>query len=521
MWEAARSSSMSEELVRALCDPTFYPEPTSSVELIETHISWVFLTERYVYKLKKPVHFDFLDFRTCEQRRRACWDELRLNRRLAEDVYLNVLPICGSGAGLAIGGTGPPRDWLVQMRRLPAEAALDRWLRSPGREADALTSLSARLNRFYAEAPRAAISPRQYREAFLHHLRANLAVLADAHDAEGDPAGIAACERLIAWLALHPDGVERRAATDRIVEGHGDLRPEHIYLLQPPVVIDCLEFSLEYRLVDPLDELAFLEMECERLGHAGIGRHLWESYLHCNEGGHAADVDLLHFYQAYRATVRAKVAYLRAAQQVDAWREASWNELRRYVRIAVRHSSALGPAWCLVVGGLSGTGKTRLAGALAEVLGCSVLSTDVVRGSLFARPSDDRSSAVQEVNRYTRRSRAAVYDRLFELADARLLQGRSVVLDGTFLEPALRRRASEMALIRGARCQIVQCRCPMSLSERRIAERQARGNSASEATAAVLRRQQWQLSPNEQVLVLDTSLPEQFLRDRVLDSLRD
>lgn len=313
--------------VAFLGDPDAYEERPAAVEAIETHMSWVFLTDRLAYKLKKPIRYDVLDFSTLWRRRRSCLREVRLNRRLAPDVYRGVVALTQDPDGeLELGGTGPVVDWLVEMTRLPAELMLDRMI-ADGRVVRAgVEPAAALLARFYEHALPTIVDEESYRE----HLREG--VVADRDELVRPVYGLRAADvRRTADLQLRyldeaSHVFDRRVREGRIVEGHGDLRPEHICLTEPPAIFDCLEFSRELRMLDPVDELCFLELECLRLGAPHVGRWFLEAYGRTTNDEPPAD--LLGFYRRFRALRRAKIAmwHLRDPElAADRWRErADW-----------------------------------------------------------------------------------------------------------------------------------------------------------------------------------------------------
>jgi aminoglycoside phosphotransferase family enzyme len=361
----------SESIVGYLTDASSYPDHPSSVQIIETHISWVFLADRFAYKLKKPVQFEFLDFSTPELRHRACQEELRLNRRFAPDVYIAVLPITQDlGGALELNGRGQEIDWVVQMRRLPAEAALDVLLRENRLAPKDAETIAKHLIDFYARLSPKRLSPDDYRQAFDRHIRANGVALLTAL-----PAGQSRIRRIqsaqLRYLNVQAELFDNRIATGRVVDGHGDLRPEHIYLDGRPMVIDCVEFSDELRTVDIADELSFLSMECERLHDDGFGELVLEKYQNVCED--KVPETLFCFYRSYRAFVRAKVALLRSQQQTKDASHSSADLIGQYVDLADRYAAKLGPPSLLIVGGLMGSGKSTLAQKLAESLGVELL----------------------------------------------------------------------------------------------------------------------------------------------------
>ncbi|HEX6198973.1 MAG TPA: hypothetical protein VF150_01830 [Thermoanaerobaculia bacterium] len=295
------------ETVRFLERPAAYPDRPERVETEETHMARVFLTERFAYKLKKPVRYDYLDFSTVEARRRDGLEEVRLNRRLAAGVYLGILPLTREEEGdLALDGDGEVVDWLVKMRRLPSERMLDRAIEDGTVREEDVDRAAGLLAGFYRDAPPVEITPAEYRERFrrdLEEIRRELSLF-DLRLPAGRLEEVVGA--LLGFVEERGRKLGRRVAAGRIVEAHGDLRPEHVCLTPEPVVIDCLEFSRAFRLLDPADELAFLSLECERLGAAWVGERFVEVYR--AETGDRPPPDLFRFYQAFRAALRAKLA---------------------------------------------------------------------------------------------------------------------------------------------------------------------------------------------------------------------
>lgn len=321
-----------------LRQPDAYPERPGQVSALETHMSWVFLTERHAYKLKKPVRWEFLDFGTIAARRRDCEAELRLNRRLAADVYLDVVPLTSDDGRLALGGRGAVADWLVKMRRLPRERMLDSLIARDGIGPDDLKPLIALLARFYA-----AGAVRDDAEAYLRRLRASAqanaaALAAHPHRLPAERIG-AILAAQTALLEREPELFRQRVRDGRIVEGHGDLRPEHVCLEAMPVIIDCLEFNRDFRILDCADDLAFLALECERLGSVALAEAIFD--LYGQESGDRPPLRLVDFHKSCRACLRAKLAlwHLRDGEAVAA---DGWVALARdYLALAEKYAARL------------------------------------------------------------------------------------------------------------------------------------------------------------------------------------
>jgi uncharacterized protein len=325
--------------VAALKERSLYPERPASVEFVETHMSCVFLTDAFAYKLKKPVRYEFLDFTTMAQRRLSCEEELRLNRRLAPDVYLAVVPLTVHANGaLALDGVGLQVDWLVKMRRLSASRMLDAAIASNALSDEDVDGVAGVLARFYAAAEPVATDPLAYPRRFERDIELSRRELL-AHGLSLDEID-APLTLQLRFLKGRRHLLERRALDGRIIEGHGDLRPEHVHLGPPPRIIDCLEFNRALRLVDPVDEICFLTMECERLGAALAGERVLAAYGAAT--GDRPPAQLALFYKSFRACLRARLAIWHLRDEVID-NPAKWvARAREYVQLSSRYAEALG-----------------------------------------------------------------------------------------------------------------------------------------------------------------------------------
>jgi aminoglycoside phosphotransferase family enzyme len=318
-----------------LSDPLAHADGAGDIVCIETHMSWVFLTQRYAYKLKKPVRTQYVDLREVAARARNCAEEVRLNRRLSSNVYLGAVPLVRSAAGrLTFMPEGEVVDWLVKMRRLPSERMLDRLLLAGlVRRAD-IEALVERLTDFYRNSPPAVIAPDAYCRELADHIHAYRRHLSGPAHGLSVELVLRICDRQLAFLA-HAAPFDARVSAGRIVEGHGDLRPEHICLEAQPQIIDCLEFSRSLRTLDVIDELGFLALECERLGAPDIGRQIVDAFR--ERSGDAAPDALVAFYQSYRACVRAMLA-IQHAQELPAQDPVKWRaRAAQYLDLAEAH----------------------------------------------------------------------------------------------------------------------------------------------------------------------------------------
>ncbi|MFN8545838.1 MAG: AAA family ATPase [Candidatus Binatia bacterium] len=524
---------MQDEVVRALADPRFYRHRPAEVVHVQTHISHVFLAGPYVYKLKKPVRFPFLDFGTLALRERACADEVTLNSRLCPAVYLGVVPVVRPTAGgLALGGPGEVIDWVVQMRRLPADRMLVDLLARDAVHAEMLERLAVLLAVFHTAA---AAGPEVARHGAPEALAAAWAEnLAEAAPFLGTL--IAPVDaRLLAdfgprFVARHDALFRARQAGGRVREGHGDLHAEHVCFLDEALpggpdldplapgvyVFDCIEFSQPLRCNDVAGEIAFLAMDLEYRRRPDLGRAFAAAYAHA-----ARDPDiatLLPFYAAHRACVRGKVDGIKSAEpEVEAGdRAAAAERARRYFRLAVRLAwRAMGPA-LVAVTGLSGTGKTTVATALAAHTGFRHLSSDLVRKVHAGLAPTTSARATYDTGLYTPAARTAVYEALAADADAALAAGEGVLVDATFLGRPDRDRLVAVAARRAVPLVFLACEATADTVRARLAARTGSPSDATWETYLEQRRRCDPFAPGEPHLALATDgTPAEVAADAV------
>ena len=336
---AAAGDPTLDDKVRFLSAPKAYGPGIAAVDTRETHMSWVFLAGNRVYKLKKAVRFAYLDFSTLDRRGAACRAEYRLNRRLAPDTYLGVVPLTVAATGLELSGSGRIVDWLVVMKRLPDDETLDRALRGGALAPRQVDRVAATLEAFYAHADRVQFSVDHELAARHAALRDDCRVLLNARF--GLPLGI--IERIAhaqrRFLAARADLIVQRIRARQFVDAHGDLRPEHIWLCEPITIIDCLEFDAQLRASDPLDEVAFLHLECERLGQRWVGERIRRRLAHILREDPTNG--LFEFYRSRRAMLRARlsIAHLfdQAPRTPDKWPRLA----RAYLALAAADAACL------------------------------------------------------------------------------------------------------------------------------------------------------------------------------------
>jgi aminoglycoside phosphotransferase family enzyme/predicted kinase len=489
-------------LVQALRDPACYPHPVASVALIETHISYVLLTGRYAYKIKKAVDFGFLDFSSLAKRRRCCVDELRLNRRLAPQLYLAVVPIGGAAreprVGDEVDDSGARTtaietiEYAVKMVEFPQSALLDGRLARGElsvQQIDALVDVVAAFHAQLASARPAGDDSGFGAPASIWRMAAdNFALLAGSGDT-AEAARLARLEswsrdeyaRLTGWLA------ERRCA-GFVRECHGDLHLGNIALIDgQPVVFDCIEFNAQLRWIDVVSEVAFLCMDLAERGRADFAQRLLNRYLEA--GGDYAGLRGLPFYLVYRALVRAKVASLRAAQQASAPARRQREISAQYVAFAER-ASLPRARQLLLMHGVSGSGKSWVSQALVERLGALRLRSDVERKRLCGLPALARSASAVDCGLYDEDMTRATYRELACRAREVLAAGFPVLIDAACLQRWQRETFYEVAAQQHVPWRIVSCRADEATLRRRIVAREQAGGDASEADLAILAHQQ-------------------------------
>ena len=452
----------------------------------ETHIGVVFLLGERAYKLKKPVTTGFLDFGTPQRRLAACRREVELNRRLAPDVYLGVSSVSdpalppwdGADPGSAgrFGGHGEP---LVVMRRMPDERRLSTLVKAGVPVDDQLRALARSVAAFHSTARRGAeITAEGSRDALARRWAANTdQVRAQCTVLSSEL--VDAVDRLATrFLAGRGALFADRCAQGRVVDGHGDLIADDVFCLDDgPRALDCLEFDDRLRYVDGLDDVAFLAMDLERLGRPDLARRWLDAYAEFS--GDPAPVALRYHYVAYRAFVRAKVACLRHQQGDD--RAAA--DALHHADLALRQLES-GAVRLALVGGLPGTGKTTVAGALADRFGAVLLSSDRLRKELAGLSPMEHAAAAYGEGLYTAERTDELYAQLLHRASGLLARGESVVLDASWTRIRHRTAAEELARRTCSDLVRLECRTTADIAARRIA---TRGPTASDATAPIAR----------------------------------
>jgi aminoglycoside phosphotransferase family enzyme/predicted kinase len=488
-------------------------------ELIETHISWVFLGAAEVFKVKRPVDVGFLDFTTLEKRREACDAEVRLNRRLAPEVYIDVVPITVDDAGVhRIAGEGTVVEWAVHMRRLAVERRADELLQAGLLEPSHIDTLATHVARFHegarcdAETSRhgdVATIRRNVKENFEQTRGSIRDYLSDEQARE-----------IEAWQLDTLGNEERftaRVDAGRVRDGHGDLRLEHVYFGadESITIIDCIEFNERFRYADVCADVAFLSMDLAWHGRVDLAERFLARYA--RESNDHDLYSVVNFYESYRAFVRGKVASLLADDEEASTnaKERARREARRYFMLALAYERpTLVPPRVVAVGGMIASGKSRSAATIGTLLAAPVVGSDRTRKHLTGRKPTASMQSEAWSGAYSPSTTEAVYEELWRVADIVLSSGRPIVLDASFRTAAMRDAARRLANRHGVPFLFVECSAPRELIVERLAHREGLAAHESDARADLFdeferRFERVDELPSSEYLRLDTSRPRE------------
>jgi aminoglycoside phosphotransferase family enzyme/predicted kinase len=481
-------------LIEVLSDPAAYAYPVDRVEVHHTHISVVFLAGPFAYKVKKPVNLGFLDFSTLEKRRHFCEEEVRLNRRLAREVYLGVVPVSRTGLRVQMEGQGEAVEWAVKMKRLPEEATLEKRLQRGQVEVGLLKALARKVATFHAGAEGGEhISAFGRFEVVARNARENFDQVAPQ---VGTTLSQAVCERLRglteeALARLRPL-IEGRAERGVPRDTHGDLHLDHVYLFPestPPadlVIIDCIEFNERFRFADPVSDMAFLVMDLGFHGRRDLARAFAEEYFRAS--GDNEGQALLRFYVAYRAAVRGKVEGFELLEKEipEAERIAALAKARAHWLLALGELETPGRRPCLVlVGGLPGTGKSTLAHGIAERADCRLIRSDLVRKELAGLPARESARSPFEEGIYAPAWNERTYAECLCRAEKLLFEGKRVIVDASFGEEKRRQVFLEAAARLAVPAVFMLCQADPEVTRGRL---ECRRGDASDADWSVYRK---------------------------------
>jgi len=512
-------------LIQALTNRSVYEHPTTAVAVLQTHISWVVLTGPYAYKVKKPVNLGFVDFSTLAKRHFFCQEELRLNRRLAPQLYLEVVAIYGTPERPRLHGPGAPIEYAVKMVQFAQETLLSHCIDAGQLQVAHIDRLAHEVSAFHARIATAdPLSHFGTPEAIYQPVQDNFQYLSDVID---DPVRQAHAREIEAWCqctfaARRADFVARKR--DGFVrECHGDMHLGNMILLDDDVVIfDCLEFNEDFRWIDVASDVAFLTMDLEDRRRPDLAHRFVNGYLEAT-GDYGLLVPL-PFYLTYRAMVRAKVAGIRLGQSDLSPEEAEHvrEAFGSYLDLAARYTRPSRPR-LLITHGLSGSGKTYGTQRLVEATGAIRIRSDVERKRLYGLTPLERSTGRSELDLYAPDVTQRTYVHLAQQAARVVAAGFTVVVDATFMKRVQRDTFRRLAQKLGVPFTILEFRAHEETLRRRVAHRSAQADDASEADLAVLHGQFAALEPltaEEQVYALTINTDTPQAPQRLLETVR-
>ncbi len=482
-----------QHVLAALARPQAYPHAAPTPEHLQTHISDVFLAGDYAYKIKKPVDLGFLDFTTLEKRHQACLDEVRLNRRLAPQIYLGVMAVCEHGGQYRLAancGADAVADYVVQMMRLPQTGLLDRVAGRGELTREHASEIARQVAMFHAHAERGPTI-----DAFATAQALAYPIMQNFEQTEkyiGQTITSAQFDRLrdYARVFLRDRAAlfDARIRGRRIVDGHGDLHLRNMALFCGDVVIfDCIEFNQALRAGDVMNDIAFLTMDLDARGLSALGNRFLNDYLERTDD--FAGLQVFDFYQVYRAYVRGKVtSFLLDGDASDFEKDRACTDAKAYFALATRYLDPRQPG-VLVTTGLSGSGKSTAARQAAEYLGGVIVRSDAVRKHVTGVGTQARAAASFGEGIYTADITAQTYAQMLARAEDVVASGRWVILDGTFAQRAQRKAAADFARNRNLPFVLLACTAPRAELERRLREREAQSKDISDAGVAILDEQ--------------------------------
>ena len=511
--ESQSDTNSQTALLSALSNPDFYPHPVGTIQVEETHISRVFLTGDFVYKMKKPVDFGFLDYTTLGKRHHYCKQEVLLNNRLSANVYLEVVSITEEPGGYALNGLGKPVEYVVKMRQLPKEKTMLRLLRRGEFTLNMLRDLVQVLVRFYEKTDRGPeIDAMGSRELIWVNIEEDFVQTSPFVPTILDREKFSDLHlRVRTFLNSQAEIFDRRIKSGCIRDCHGDLRLGHIYFTDSISIIDCIEFNERFRYGDLASDLAFLGMDLDYNGFAHIGQKLFAEYAQS-----ADDPEIfliLDFYKCYRAHVRCKVECLRYGTGGLPGPEAASVKARArsYFELAWRYADTFSRQTIWIVCGLSGSGKSTIAAELARLMNLKFIRSDVTRKRLFGLSPEQEVVKPFGESIYSPAASDKTYEHLLLEARKEMSRGRSVILDATFGRIRYRVLARRLAEELEANVIFIECRCGLPVLRQRLSERQEQ-KSISDARLEHLDAQSQAFEPLEEMwdgihLPMDTEQP--------------
>lgn len=481
--------SLQPEWICGLLEADAYPHAVSGLRLVETHISWVFLTGEYAYKVKKPVDLGFVDFSTLERRKFFCEEELRLNQRTTNNLYLDVVPIAVANGKPKIGQQ-PAADYAVRMRQFPADARLDRRLEAGWVNAEDMRKTASLLASFHSQLlPRTGVAPALAAEQTSRPALDNFLHLEGDHISEESRRQIASIEVwTLEQAELLKPAFKQRSDEGFIRECHGDLHLANLFEQDGRIYpYDCLEFNPDLRWIDQVSDIAFLVMDLMARHRTDLAYTFLNTWL--EETGDYEGLGVLRFYLVYRCMVRLKVASIQTEQLHEDAQGEHAIKARQYLELARELTDTPDHPCMVLMHGFSASGKTYASGKLITTMPAIRVRSDLERKRLYGIPRHHHSGSDIESGLYTAAVTKQTYMTLARHCETGLTAGFNMIVDAAFLQREWRSRFLNLALRLGARASIMECSAPRDTLQARIRQRAAEGLDESEADMAVLEYQ--------------------------------
>jgi aminoglycoside phosphotransferase family enzyme/predicted kinase len=464
-------SSQLPEIAQALLNPEIYPDRTTRVKVMQTQMSFIFLTGQYVYKVKKAVDLGYLDYTTLEKRRFFCEQEVALNRRLCPEAYLGVIPITRNKSGIALAGAGEVVEYAVKMLYLPQDRMMNVLLDRNEVSPEMVGMVAQRLADFHAGA---AASPDIGAFGKIEAIRINTEEnFQQTEKYTGRSITARQYQRIKEFtndiMREKAEIFNQRVTDNRIRDCHGDLHAQHVCFADRIYIYDCIEFNDRFRYCDVASEAAFLAMDLDHYGRADLSRSFTTAYMNISRDKQVPE--LLNFYKCYRAYVRGKVGCFKTDDPYisEEERKQSLEDTRSYFELAESYARSR-PILFITVG-LVGSGKSTLAQAIAKRLGLTVISSDIVRKQLAGIPAGEHRFEEPETGIYSAEFSRKTYAKLFAEARQILRQGGPVILDAAFIKTAERRKAEQLAQETQADFFVIECTLDEANTRERLSQR--------------------------------------------------
>lgn len=518
---------MIRSVLKSLLKTDSYPDPTTKVELLQTHVSWIFLTDSHAYKIKKPVDLGFLNFSTIDRRRFYCNEEIKYNRRLCPDIYEGVVELRETNGGASFRGSGRILDYAVKMKRLPAERMLDRLVMNNAVSVTEMRNIAHTIAEFHQTAATSpAISeygrPERIRFNWLENIEQTVAF---------ENTTLPASEREVvrSWVASfmekHAAIFTKRVEGDFIRECDGDIHLENICLTESRVYIfDCIEFSERFRCCDTAADVAFLLMDLDFHGRQDLSDEVLSAYIEVS--GDSGMTDLLDFYKIYRAFVRGKIESLHSIDTGIDLRQRSSATARaiRYFRLARGYIERLRlPKTLFITCGLMGCGKSTLATQLSFELGITTFNSDTTRKQLASIAPEAPVLANFGQGLYSDQTSKVTYNELLKLAEGELKKGHSAIIDACFIHRDARKLFADLAERFAVNFVILFVSCSEPINRRRLSERSAIGRSISDGRNELLNSQRKAFEPPDNgeglLIPVRSIVPAQTLCNMIYERL--